>query len=184
MKTSVVIVTALRDELDSALVPHRVPVVYSGIGKINAAMAVLEAIGQYRPELIVNFGTAGKISKDLSGLVPIGRVVQRDMMALPLAPRGQVPFSQEPHELFSLRDGFTCGSGDSFVTAEDDWLVAHGVDVVDMELFAIAAVARRYNLPWMSWKYISDEANEDSGQAWSKQVSHGQELFIDEFKKL
>lgn len=184
MKTSVVIITALEDELNPLLLPDQVPVVYSGIGKINASIAALEAIGQHQPRLIVNFGTAGKISKHLTGLIPIGRVLQRDMMAEPLAPRGQVPFSQDPHELFSIREGHTCGTGDSFVTQTDDWLAVNGVDVVDMELFAIATIARKFDIPWMSWKYITDEANEASGQDWATQVSHGQELFITELEGL
>ena len=61
----------------------------------------------------------------------------------------------------------------------DDWLIQNGVDVVDMELFAIAAVAHDHQINWLSYKFISDEANESSGLDWSKQVSYGQQLFLE-----
>ena len=40
-------------------------------------------------------------------------------------------------------DGVVCGTGDSFVTALDAWLTENAIDIVDMELFAIAHVCHR-----------------------------------------
>ena len=48
------------------------------------------------------------------------------------------------------------------MTAVDPWLLQHGVEVVDMELFAIASVCQREGIPWRSFKYISDHADRDS----------------------
>ena len=182
MKSSIIVVAALENEIRSDILPSHVPLIYTGIGKINAAVATLEAIQKFSPDLIINFGTVGKINKKLHGLIPISKVMQRDMCAEPLAPRGQVPFSEKPNEFFSIADGYVCGTGDSFVTSADDWLHRHGIDVVDMELFAIAAVAHQKKIEWMSYKYISDDANESSGEEWSKQVNHGQELFIEKLQ--
>jgi len=58
------------------------------------------------------------------------------------------------------------------------------VDVVDMELFAIAAVAHERSIPWSSYKYITDDANENSGKDWHEKVNHGQELFLQELNQL
>jgi adenosylhomocysteine nucleosidase len=178
MKKSFIVVVALESELSSKAISSHIPLVYSGIGKVNAAIATFKAIKEYQPDFIINFGTVGKINSSLSGLIKIGSVIQRDMMAEPLAPRGVVPFSSQPNKYISSVQGYVCGTGDSFVTKQDDWLIENGVDVVDMELFSIAAVARAHNLNWVSYKFISDEANENSGQKWSSLVNHGQELFI------
>jgi adenosylhomocysteine nucleosidase len=70
-----------------------------------------------------------------------------------------------------------CGSGDAFVTSVDPWLVAQGVSVVDMELFAIAAVCHREGVPWRAFKYVTDYANEDSGGDWQANVHRGQAEF-------
>ena len=179
MKNSLVVIVALADELNADNVSSHIPVVYSGIGKVNASIATFKAIKEYNPDLIINFGTVGKITPSLSGLIQIGSVIQRDMIAEPLAPRGSVPFSSKPNKFVSISIGHICGTGDSFVTQQDDWLTQNGVDVVDMELFAIASVAHEHKIDWISYKFISDNANESAGQEWSKQVNQGQKLFIE-----
>lgn len=182
MKNSFVLIVALEDELNPKDISSHIPIVYSGIGKVNASIATFRAIKEYSPNLIINFGTVGKIAPNLSGLIQIGSVIQRDMFAEPLAPRGSVPFSDKPNRHVSILPGHTCGTGDSFVMQEDKWLIENGIDVVDMELFAIASVAHEHNIDWVSYKFISDEANETSGQEWSKQVNQGQRLFIEKLQ--
>lgn len=184
MKNQYVIITALENELSSSSIPNGIPVIYSGIGKVNATMATMKAIQEHQASFILNFGTVGKINSDLSGLVEVSKVIQRDMMAEPLAPRGQVPFCSKAYEHFSGRGDVVCGSGDSFVTSQDLWLQNQNVDVVDMELFAIAAVAAEYQLPWRSFKYITDEANESSGDDWMSKVRLGEALFLKELNEL
>jgi adenosylhomocysteine nucleosidase len=178
MKTELLIITALESELKREALPSGVEIIYTGIGKINATITSIKAINQYSPKRILNFGTAGKIKPELHGLLEIGKVIQRDMQAEPLAPRGSTPFCVRPQEYLSTGE-FVCGSGDSFVTAHDPWLHSLGVDVVDMELFAIAAVAHDYQIPWQSFKYITDDANENSGEDWHAKVHHGQDLFLE-----
>lgn len=179
MKNSIVVIVALQDELNADNISSHIPIIYSGIGKVNASIATFRAIKEYNPDLIINFGTVGKITLNLSGLIQIGSVIQRDMIAEPLAPRGSVPFSTKPNKFDSISNGHICGTGDSFVTQQDDWLTQNGVDVVDMELFAIASVAHEHKIDWISYKFISDDANESSGQEWSKQVNQGQKLFVE-----
>jgi adenosylhomocysteine nucleosidase len=53
-----------------------------------------------------------------------------------------------------------------------------------MELFAIAAIAHEHHIPWQSFKYITDEANESSGEDWQAKVHHGQDLFLDQIKEI
>jgi adenosylhomocysteine nucleosidase len=183
MKTELLIITALESELKRESLPSGVEIVYSGIGKINAAMTSIKAIHQYAPKRILNFGTAGKIKSELQGLLEIGKVIQRDMDAEPLAPRGSTPFCTRPQEYVSTGQ-FICGTGDSFVTGHDSWLHSQGVDVVDMELFAIAAIAHEHHIPWQSFKYITDEANESSGEDWQAKVHHGQDLFLNQIRDI
>jgi adenosylhomocysteine nucleosidase len=177
MTQHILILTALASELNAAAAPAGVQVIYTGVGKINAAATATAAILQQRPQLIVNFGTAGKINTALDGLLEIAEVLQRDMLALPLAPRGVTPLSEEPASYASGHGTARCGTGDSFVTAADDWLTQQGVDVVDMELFAIAHTCHRYGVPWRAFKYITDAANEDAADHWNDNVHRGAELF-------
>ena len=93
MKNSLVVIVALEDELNRENLSSHIPIVYSGIGKVNASIATFKAIKEYSPNLIINFGTVGKITPNLSGLIQIGSVIQRDMIAEPLSPRGTVPLA-------------------------------------------------------------------------------------------
>ena len=62
MKKPFVIVVALESELSSKAISSHIPLVYSGIGKVNAAIATFKAIKEYQPDFIINFGTVGKIN--------------------------------------------------------------------------------------------------------------------------
>ena len=57
MKT--LILVALPEELDKNLVD--VPVVYTGVGLANAAMYSTLAILKHRPDLVINYGSAGSL---------------------------------------------------------------------------------------------------------------------------
>ena len=184
MKTELLIITALESELKRDALPTGVNIVYSGIGKINAALSTMQAIAELQPKRIGNFGTAGKVNLQVEGLLEIARVIQRDMQTEPLAPRGRTPFCPKPYEYHASSGIYVCGTGDSFVTGLDPWLHEQKVDVVDMELFAIAAVAHEHNIPWRSFKYITDDANENAGNEWQKKVNHGQALFLEQLNKL
>jgi len=183
MENSIVIIAALQDEIKAESLPPHIPVIYSGVGKINAAITTFRAIQQYQPKLIINLGTAGGINTNLSGLVQVKKVVQRDMIAEPLAPRGLVPFTDKPDVFHAVSGDYVCGTGDSFVIQRDVWLVENQIDLVDMELFAIASVAHEYNIHWMSYKYISDHANEFSGKVWEDSINHGEALFLEKLKE-
>lgn len=184
MKNKLLIITALESELKREALPTGVNIIYTGVGKINASIATYQAIHQHQPARIINFGTAGKINPQIHGLLEIGSVIQRDMNAEPLAPRGKTPFSHNPVKYHSKAGIYVCGTGDSFVNSHDQWLHEQKVDLVDMELFAIAAVAHHHQIPWQSFKYITDDANENSGDDWRDQVNHGQALYLSKLAQI
>ncbi|MBU3630330.1 5'-methylthioadenosine nucleosidase [Polynucleobacter sp. AP-Melu-500A-A1] len=184
MKNDLLIIAALEAELNRDALPAGVRIVYTGVGKINASIASYQAIHQLKPSRIINFGTAGKINPQIHGLLEIGVVIQRDMNAEPLAPRGKTPYSHMPVKYLSSSGIYVCGTGDSFVNSHDDWLHQQKVDLVDMELFAIAAVAHHHGIPWQSFKYITDDANESAGAEWQGKVNHGHDLYIDKLHEI
>ena len=179
MKDGVVVLTALQSELNAARAPAGVTVIYTGVGKVNTAIATTQALQGRAPSLVVNYGTAGKIDGDLRGLVEISKVIQRDMMAMPLAPRGVTPLSDDHTHLASGFDGVVCGTGDSFVTTSDPWLAENQVGVVDMELFAIARACQHFCTPWRAFKFITDDANDFAADHWTANVANGEDLFWD-----
>jgi adenosylhomocysteine nucleosidase len=178
IKTRLLIACALPEELGTEPLPGDIPVVWTGVGKVNTAIAVTRAIARHQPDVVLNFGTAGRVSAHVSGLVEVSRVIQRDMLAEPLAPRGHTPFDTTPPALLSTANtGVTCASGDSFVSEHDPWLVDQGVDIVEMELFALAMACHQHGVGWQAMKYITDDADSAAAQDWSSQVRQGRLLF-------
>ena len=59
MSNKILVLTAIDDELAKARAPENVEVIYTGVGKVNAASAATLALLVLRPKLVINYGTAG-----------------------------------------------------------------------------------------------------------------------------
>lgn len=171
MKT--LLLVALPEEFDANLV--NIPVVYTGVGLSNAAIMTYEAIVKYKPQRIINYGSAGAL-KDVHGLLTVAAVCQRDANCEPLRERGfmlgeNILYYQSGHS------GVRCGSGNNFVMDPDQWTKDH-CDIVDMELWAIAKVCDRLHISWISKKWISDKADGDAANSWEGSLKMGEKEFI------
>jgi adenosylhomocysteine nucleosidase len=153
---------------------------YTGVGKINAAVKTLAIIKEFSPSLIINYGTAGRLNETLSGLVEVSRFVQRDMDATALGFKlGQTPFD-DVAEIDFGNHGYSCGSGDSFVTRSPKLKT----DLVDMEAYAMAKICYLHNVDFRCFKYISDNADDAAHDDWASNVAHGKKLFIEKMQSL
>ncbi len=168
-----------------------VDVLYTGVGKVNAAIALLRRLGGHRHAgaalpFVVNFGTAGSARIAARSLVACRRFVDRDMdvAALGFAP-GETPFDAMPPMLefpacFSDLPDAICGSGDSFATQ------AHPVacDVVDMEAYALAKVCLIEGAAFGCAKYVSDSADENAAAHWRENVAGAADRFLALYREL
>ena len=179
MGEKILIVIALADELHGVMDDLPYPVLQCGVGKVNAAATLATTLSREPVDLVLNYGSAGGISPRAQGLIEIAEVMQRDMNAEPLAPRGRTPFEACSGRLASGQPGPLCATGDSFVTLRDEWLHQQGVDLVDMELFAIAKVCERFKVPWRSFKFISDRADGNAADDWQQNVRAGAREFYE-----
>lgn len=158
------------------------PVVHTGAGKVNAAIVTYDAILRYKPDLVINYGTAGGVS-DVKGLHRVDVIVQRDMDARGFGfPRGVTPMSGE--NLPEAR-GIVLGTGDSFVTDSAQALegLEIRVDMVDMEGFAVEKTAAHLGVKFVAYKYVSDSADEEAASDWEANVAKGIALFSEVLEK-
>ncbi|MFQ3355148.1 MAG: adenosylhomocysteine nucleosidase [Paracoccaceae bacterium] len=178
-KSSTVLVVALEDELPKVMLPGW-RICYTGVGKINATFYLFQEIMKYKPETIVNFGTAGSLRQDLSGLQEVSIFKQRDMDASGLSfPIGETPFDTID-TIDNARNGLSCGTGDSFVKDSPKLLT----DLVDMEAYAHAKVCKLLGINFFCFKYISDEANQNAELDWNSNLKRGSESFVERFTAL
>ena len=144
-----------------------------GVGKINATYNTLRLINVYKPTIIINYGTAGAINAKLKGIVECTKFYQRDMDVRSLDfELGETPFDKIK-EIIISENGYSCGTGDSFVNKRIDT----AVDVVDMEAYAIAKVCKLENIEFRCFKFISDNADKNSNVDWSKNFKLGVNSF-------
>ncbi|MHB9864384.1 nucleosidase [Streptomyces sp. YIM S03343] len=157
---------------EAARLDDRFPVLITGMGKVNAATALAVMLSRGEPPSeIVNLGTAGALKEGFHGVHVVSRVLQHDLDSTLLhSLSGRVygaPLT------VSEGPGPTLATGDAFVTdpAVRDRL-AEEADLVDMEGYAVAAVARRLGVPVRLVKYVSDRADESASATWPEAVDH------------
>ena len=164
--TNTLLVFAMTEEAQGAFDDQNV--LYTGIGKINAAYALTKSLAEQKPDLVINCGTAGSTKHAKGTIVNCTAFIQRDMDVTPLGfEKYQTPFSDRPitietaERIDALPQGL-CASGDSFdTTGNQDF------DAVDMEAFALADICARENIPFLCLKYISDGADDSAHEDWN-----------------
>ncbi len=184
-KKNILIVSALEIEAQGQLNDY--DVLYTGVGKVNATFALTRKFGKFGShipyDLIINYGTAGSRKIKKKTLVDCTKFIQRDMDVTGIGfMRGETPFEDNPPITIESKSNFnpigrkaTCGSGDNFVEDKSQY---YG-EVVDMEAYALAKVCFNYDVPFISFKYITDGADEQAHEDWEVNLAGG----IVEFKE-
>ena len=161
--------------------------VFTGVGKINAAYSLTKAIVKKRPKFVFNLGTAGSRKFSKGSVLLCTNFYQRDMNVSPLGfPIGVTPYSQNPRVLnFGVTlPGYTthtCSSGDNFITTEDD---PADCDVFDMEAYSLALVCKNEKISFICLKYITDGASETSASDWQENLENGPTALYEAYKNI
>ncbi|MEU4680016.1 nucleosidase [Micromonospora sp. NPDC023737] len=161
------LVLALEEE--AAHLGGDLPVLLTGMGKVNAAAAVAAVLAaDVKPSLVLNLGTAGALRPGWDGLHEIGSVFQHDLDT----------------ELLRNLTGHICGApltlgtqtavlatGDTFVSDDATRArLAQRADLVDMEGYAVASAATQAGVPCRLVKRVSDEAGDGAVRSWQESV--------------
>jgi len=186
-----IVVMALRVESSGLFEKARVPVLFCGVGKVNAAIALMKELSRYTQigqemPLVVNFGSAGSRCHATGALLSCHELVQRDMDVGGLGfPLGVTPYDEAPSPLifdpvFTQLPAAVCGSGDSFATVD----VEAACDVIDMEAYALAKVCWHENARFACAKYVTDGADHAAADDWRRNVHKSAEEFLQLFRGL
>ncbi|WP_239762006.1 MULTISPECIES: 5'-methylthioadenosine/adenosylhomocysteine nucleosidase [unclassified Mammaliicoccus] len=156
----------------------------SGIGKVNAAITATLLINEFKPNLIINTGSAGSVDSELNigDIIISNKVYYHDVNATAFGYKlGQVPsmpeFYETDKELIDLAkssieqldlNGIVgeVATGDSFIGSIDQRKVIKSnfptASVVEMEAGAIAQTCYQYNVPIIVTRAVSDLADKES----------------------
>ncbi len=184
MKSEIVFVCAVAEECNRERELFGFPIIYTGVGKINAAYKTALAIEKYGPKLVCNFGSCGSFFLAKGILSRVKEVVNGDMDATPLVPYSVTPFCKNGGKLEIFSSGVSCFSSDSFINREKVKLfhspkeaLLNKSDIFEMELYAIAQVCLDLKVELISYKWVSDDGCLDD---WRENCKHG----FEEFKKM
>jgi adenosylhomocysteine nucleosidase len=186
-----IVVIALRVESSGVFEAAGVPVLYCGVGKVNAAIALTKELSRYAHQgeempLVVNFGSAGSRCFAPGTLVACQEFVQRDMdvsglgFALGVTPYDEAPSALTFEAVFTHLPAAVCGSGDSFAIADIEVDCA----VIDMEAYALAKVCWHENARFACVKYVTDGADHAAADDWQRNVHVAAEEFLQLFRGL
>ncbi|QDK39638.1 5'-nucleosidase [Bdellovibrio sp. NC01] len=182
----VAVLMALQNESQGLFEKEGIPVVYTGIGKVNAAMTAMDVIQKTQCKVIINLGTAGSSKFKTHELIEVSSFVQRDMDISPLGFKvGETPFDPIPGAInlipyFPELPQGVCSTGDNFETGTPKL----PSDLVDMEGYAIAKVCRKMGVQLISLKYITDGADHNAHNDWAANLIPGSQKLLEYFKKM
>ncbi|WP_239703672.1 MULTISPECIES: 5'-methylthioadenosine/adenosylhomocysteine nucleosidase [unclassified Mammaliicoccus] len=156
----------------------------SGIGKVNAAITTALMINDFKPDLIINTGSAGAIDPNLNigDIIISNKVYYHDVNATAFGYKmGQVPgmpesYTTENHLIKSARSTIEelelngvvgeVATADSFIGSLEQRRVIKEtfptVSVVEMEAGAIAQTCYQYEVPIIVTRAVSDLADKES----------------------
>ena len=189
-RNDVLIVCALKQETQGQLTEGSINdwnILYTGVGKVNATLKLTQKFGKFGShipyDLVINYGTAGSRDLPIGELVDCTKFIQRDMDVTGLGfMKHQTPYESPNGMVIRCTSKFnpigkhyTCGTGDSFVENTEDG--DGNINVFDMEAYALSKVCHHYDINFISFKYITDNANEHSANDWTENCSAGIHLF-------
>ena len=154
-----------------------ITVIYTGVGKVNAAIMATKTLPLYNPEdtIVYNYGSAGSKVLVKNLLYKCTKFEQSDMDARPLVDSiGITPYDEEIYpnisnliEFDEAMSGYLCSTADRFQENPS-------APIVDMEAYSIAKVCKIFGFDFTAYKFVSDDGNADE---WEQNHMNGAELF-------
>ena len=143
----------------------KVALLYTGIGKTNAAFALTEALSvlaenELTVKQIINIGLAGGSSLELGAIVQVKRTTYSDF-DLSIFNDHVPSFDLKVNKELDLKQ-VVCYSADRFVTSPLD--VKETSYVCDMELTSLAQVADIKSIRLTAFKIVSDQIDAKTSQ--------------------
>ena len=164
-KPKVILVSATPLEHGGLKELHGFPIFQVGIGKINAASNLTEILWNEEPDIVINFGSCGNLKNHKVGeVLEVGRVYN-NIDCEPFAPYGCTPYTDLCDIKLSSVSNIKCFTTDQFYDSHrTDYSkkylgMIQECDVVDMECYALAQVCKQREIPFLSFKWVSDDGD-------------------------
>jgi len=146
----------------------------TGIGELNAALATQHLIREYGIDHIINFGVVGSLNKAYKSLdvVAVGEIVHYDfsLNTLDDDSYGKYPMQREKAEFSADTDML-----DKLKSISPD------TPIVKMGIYY---AAKKYNVPCLFIKAVSDDADETAPVSFESVVENGISAYVSIVEKV
>lgn len=170
----------------------------TGIGELNAALATQHLIREYGIDYIINFGVVGSLNKEYKSLdvVAVDEIVHYDfsLNTLDEESYGKYPMQRDKAEFEADKNMLAklkkispdiplvkIASADKFVAKRElrNWIIkTFSADICDMESMGIYYAAKKYDVPCLFIKAVSDDADETAPVSFEKVVENGVSAYV------
>jgi nucleoside phosphorylase len=140
---------------------QQITLIESSIGKVASTLAASVLVNHESIDRLINIGLAGALKNTPVGSAYfVSSVTQHDAF---------IPFEEYQPDMYQdincvvpahVKNTATLATGDQFIDNIEQ--IDSDADLVDMEGFAVAYVAKKHHLPIMIIKGVSDDANSSS----------------------
>lgn len=148
---------------------------YCGVGSSKATHHLTKWIYEYKPQRVLNLGTAGSLRFNIGKLVECTSFVQRqthDFLKMPFENLTSEPLTELPKVI--------CGSADFIETSAP----RTKCDIFDMEAYSLAYVCKKMNVKFNSIKYVTDSSNHKVVEDWQKNLLPSAEALLNQLNEL
>lgn len=142
MKIKKCYIVALSEEVDGLSELEGMPIFYSGIGKLNVGICMMEVINKGYTK-ITNIGSCGSKQHNLGELLKVGKVFQ-DIDLRPICDYGVLPNEKNNHITLDKKSNISCFTTDYFFDYNDmkkyskEYLeMINLTSIVDMECYSL-----------------------------------------------
>ena len=180
MSMRIKLFVALPSEFPKEKAPLGVDVIYTGVGKVNAAIKATEILKECNPTetIVINFGSAGSFVYSIGTLVRCDRFEQGDIDTKQFAKKTYTPFDEIIYP--KLEKGELRFGDDNICVTRDTFINKAKNTVCDMEAYSIAKVCKIFGFNFVAYKFISDNGDAND---WKKNHNKGIEQFLERLKE-
>lgn len=152
-----------------------IPIHIIGIGKVEAAINTLKLIQEFQPDHIVNFGSCGNLKDHKVGDVLEVGELHDDFYGCVVPEHDPIKINNSDIKLFTTD---TFYDTDNYYSLHYNNMVKK-CNLVDMEGYSIAKVAKKEGVKVSIYKWVSDDG---SKSAWEENAAAGYSNFKEIFK--
>lgn len=180
MSMRIKLFVALPSEFPKGLEPMGVDVIYTGVGKVNAAIKATEILKDLSPTetIVINFGSAGSSDYKIGELIKCLQFQQGDIDTKQFAKKYVTPFDDIIYP--KLEAGILIFGNSDVCFTTDTFQSNTKRSVCDMEAYSIAKVCKIYGFDFVSYKFISDNGDAND---WKKNHNKGIAKFLEKLKE-